>query len=75
VGLQDGWYLFGGGRFDIENNYLARSTLGLEFDCECMNFKMAYSSSKDGVTESTDHRVMVSIDLATLGGTAVSSKF
>jgi LPS-assembly protein len=75
VGLKDGWYLFGGGRFDIENNYLARSTLGLEFDCECMNFKMAYSSSKDGVTESTDHRVMVSIDLATLGGTAVSSKF
>ena len=75
MGLTDGWYLFGGARYDIENNYLARNTLAFEFDCECMNFKMAYSTSKESWRQNTDHRVMLSIDLATLGGTSVSSKF
>jgi LPS-assembly protein len=75
IGLSDGWYVFGGARFDIENNYLARQTLGLEFDCDCMNFKMAYSSTKDSRFEETDHRVMLSLDLATLGGSSISTKF
>ncbi len=75
VGLTEGWYLFGGARYDIENNFFAKQTLGLEFDCDCMNFKMAYSSSKDSAAANTDHRVTLSIDLATLGGTSVSSKF
>jgi LPS-assembly protein len=75
LALSDGWYLFGGGRYDIENDFLARSTLGVEFDCDCMNFKMAYSSTKTDKFENADHRVMMSIDLATLGGTKVSGKF
>jgi LPS-assembly protein len=75
VALTDGWYLFAGGRYDIENSFLARSTLGLEFDCDCMNFKMAYSSSKADELSNTDHRIMLSIDLATLGGTSLSGKF
>lgn len=75
VALSQGWYLFGGTRYDIENSYFARQTLGLEFDCDCMNFKMSYSASKGGATENRDHRVMFSLDLATLGGSSVSSKF
>ncbi len=75
LGLTDGWYLYGGARYDIENDFMAKQTLGLEFDCECMNFKMAYSSAKDSKADNVDHRVMLSIDLATLGGTSVSGKF
>ncbi len=75
LALTDGWYVFGGARYDIENSFMNRRTLGLEFDCECMNFKMAYSSTRDSKFEELDHRVMLSIDLATLGGTSVSSKF
>jgi LPS-assembly protein len=75
LGLKDGWYLFGGARYDIENSFTAKKTLGLEFDCECMNFKMAYSSTKDSKISNTDHRVMFSIDLATLGGSSVAAKF
>ncbi len=75
VGLTDGWYLFGGARYDIENSYFARQTLGLEFDCDCMNFKLAYSSNKDSEIANTDHRITLSFDLATLGGSSVSSKF
>jgi LPS-assembly protein len=75
VGLSDGWYLFGGGRYNIENSFFAKKTLGVEFDCDCMNFKMAYTQTKDTAADRADHRVMMSIDLATLGGTSVSSKF
>jgi LPS-assembly protein len=75
VALSQGWYLFGGTRYDIENTYFARQTLGLEFDCDCMNFKMSYSASKDSAAATRDHRVMVSIDLATLGGTSLAGKF
>jgi LPS-assembly protein len=75
VALLQGWYLFGGARYDIENSYFARQTLGLEFDCDCMNFKMSYSAAKDGAAETRDHRVMFSLDLATLGGSSVSTKF
>jgi LPS-assembly protein len=75
LALSDGWYLFGGGRYDIENSFVAKQTLGLEFDCDCMNFKIAYSGTRKEVDDTTDHRVMMSIDLATLGGTSVSSKF
>ncbi len=46
VGLTEGWYLFGGARYDIENSYFPKKTLGVEFDCDCMNFKMAYSATR-----------------------------
>jgi LPS-assembly protein len=75
VGLSDGWYVFGGARYDIENSFFAKQTLGLEFDCDCMNFKVAYSSNRDNLIQNTEHRVMLSLDLATLGGSSVSSKF
>jgi LPS-assembly protein len=75
VALSQGWYLFGGTRYDIENSYFARQTLGLEFDCDCMNFKLSYSATKDAAYENRDHRVLLSLDLATLGGSSVSGKF
>ena len=74
VGLTDGWYAFGGLRYDLENSYFLSQTAGVEFDCDCMNFKFAYSGKRDDVG-SMDHRVMMSIDLATLGGTKVSAGF
>jgi LPS-assembly protein len=75
VGLSDGWYLFGGARYDIENSELTYRTAGVEFDCDCMNFKVAYTGSDDEDTGDTDHRLMFSIDFATLGGTKVSTGF
>jgi LPS-assembly protein len=75
IGLTEGWYLFGGARYDIEDSFFAKQTLGLEFDCDCMNFKLAYSSNRDSAVSNRDHRVMLSLDLATLGGSSVSTKF
>ena len=75
VGLNEAWYLFGGARYDIERNQFASTTAGLEFDCECMNFKLAYTGQESTETGETDHRVSMSIDFATLGGTRVSKGF
>ncbi|MFO1034130.1 MAG: LPS assembly protein LptD [Hyphomicrobiales bacterium] len=75
VGLTDGWYAFGGLRYDLQNDRVNYRTAGVEFDCDCMNFKLAYTGKEDADTGQTDHRVMMSIDLATLGGTSVSSGF
>jgi LPS-assembly protein len=72
--LSDSWFLLNGVKYDFANRGLREAKAGFEFDCDCMNFKAAYSYSnpKD---ESVDHRVMFSIDLATLGGTKASVGF
>lgn len=75
VALADGWSLFGGLRYDLETSNVDWRTIGVEFDCQCMNFKLAYTGADDDVTNKTDHRIMMSIDLATLGGTSFSSGF
>ncbi len=73
--LDDRWYAFGGLTYDLYNSSLTRKTVGLEFDCDCMNFKMSYIGAQDPVTLVNDNTIALSIDLATLGGTSVSSKF
>jgi LPS-assembly protein len=75
VGLTEGWYLFGGARYDIEDSHLDWRTIGVEFDCQCMNFKLAYTGINGETPEDTEHRVMMSINFATLGGTQVSAGF
>lgn len=75
VGLTDGWYVFGGLRYDLETTDVDWRTIGVEFDCQCMNFKVAYTGKDDETTNKTDHRVMMSIDFATLGGTSFSTGF
>ncbi len=75
VGLANGWSLFGGARYDLENSNLDKHTIGLEFDRDCMNFKLSYSAERAADETETDHRIMMSIDFATLGGTSVTAKF
>lgn len=74
IGLTDGWYLFGGLRYDFEKKGVTNKDIGVEFDCDCMNFKVTYSDGTNLDTSETEKRLMMSIDLATLGGTHVSSK-
>jgi len=75
VGLDDGWSVFGGMTYDIGYSQLTRKTFGLEFDCECMNFKVAYTGTNDPFTHVTEDKVMMSLELATLGKAAVSAGF
>jgi LPS-assembly protein len=75
IGMGDGWFVFGGARYDLERENFFSTTAGLEFDCQCMNFKVAYTGTDTEDTGVTDHRVTMSIDFATLGGTSFSSGF
>jgi LPS-assembly protein len=72
--ISDGWFLLNGLKYDFAKSGLREAKAGVEFDCDCMNFKAAYTFSNPK-NESADHRVMFSIDLATLGGTKASVGF
>ena len=67
--------MFGGLTYDIAYSQLTRKTLGLEFDCECMNFKVAYTGTSDPFLGTTEDKVFMSIEFATLGKAAVSTSF
>jgi LPS-assembly protein len=77
LGLTDSWYLFGGVQYNIAEDLFNRRTLGLEFDCECMNFKMAYTAvgGAEFLGGITDHRFLLSFDFATLGGGKISGHY
>ena len=43
--LAGGWSIFGGLRYDFEQDMSNYETVGLEFNCECFDFKIAYVSN------------------------------
>jgi LPS-assembly protein len=75
VGLSEGWYLFGGTRYDLETDKFSAVAAGVEFDCTCMNFKLTYTADQDEDTGEMDRRLMMSFDFATLGKTKFSAGF
>jgi LPS-assembly protein len=77
VGISEGWYVFGGVNYNLQTDIFTTRTLGVEFDCDCMNFKAAYTGiGGSGIIEGiTEHRLMLSIDFATLGGTSFSGGY
>jgi len=74
-GINNGWSLFGGMTYDFTTSILTRQTAGIEFDCRCMNFKFYYARNQDSVTLTTDQRVMMAVEFATLGKTGLSLGF
>ena len=75
IALNDGWSVFGGMTYDFVSSVMTRKTAGIEFDCKCMNFKLYYAGTVDSVSLVTDNRVMMSIELATLGKTGINAAF
>ncbi len=75
IGLSDGWYLNANMTYDLQTNFFRNRGIGIEFDCDCMNAKLAYSEGKSREDSVTDRRVTFSINLATLGKTSVDSRF
>ena len=74
-GLGRGWSVFGGMTYDFTTSILTRKTAGFEFDCRCMNFKLYYQGVQDSISLGVDNRVMMSVELATLGKTGLSLGF
>ena len=73
--FDDGWSVYGGLTYDLVSNQFQRDSVGVEFDCECMNFKMDYTRKVDTVTNIVDNTISLSLALRTLGKTSGSYKF
>ena len=61
VALGEAWSLFGGLRYDLRSDEFVEKTLGLSFDCDCMNAKLTYSESL------TSKSINLSVEFRTLG--------
>jgi LPS-assembly protein len=68
--VHGGWSLFGGLRYDFEDDSFRKQTVGIAFDCDCFGFKLAYShsDSEDAGDLDKSHSVMFSVRFKTLGG-------
>ena len=64
--FSDAWGLFGGFRYDIRDNRFMDETIGVSFNCDCMNAQLAYSRSLTD-TGATEHKISVSVELRTIG--------
>ena len=73
--LANGWAVFGGLTYDFMNDVMTQKTFGLEFDCECMNVRLAYTGTVDSITHATSDQVMLSVEFATLGKTGAAVNF
>lgn len=69
------WSAFGGLSYDVENDRFLSRMAGVEYDCDCMNFKLSYEASQPLDQNVTDHRIKASIELRTLGRTGLSAGF
>ncbi len=73
--LSDGWSVYGGLTYDLVSSQIAKRTLGLEFDCDCMNFKVEYSGTVDTVTNVPTDTLSLSVAFRTLGKTSGTYQF
>lgn len=64
--LSDAWSMFGSFRFDIEDNHFMERTIGVAFNCDCMNAKLAYSQNRDDSGD-IEHKINLSVELRTIG--------
>jgi LPS-assembly protein len=69
--LSGGWSLFGGLRYDFEEDTWRKQTIGIGFDCDCFSFKLAYTHSEDEDQGDLDkdNSVMFSVRFKSLTGT------
>ena len=75
LALSGGWSVFAGMTYDFMADVMTQKTLGIEFDCQCMNFKLAYTGTEDSVSHAVENKVMMSVEFATLGKTGLAANF
>ncbi len=70
----EAWSIFGGFKYDLNNDQFLSKTAGIAFDCDCMAAKLSYSETDNIDTgSSTDRKLLLSIELRTLGKSNISA--
>jgi LPS-assembly protein len=69
-----GWNVFGGFRYDLVDDKFLRYSAGIGYDCDCLNFKLAYIEENVGNGDSRPgSTIKLSVELKTLGTGRVST--
>lgn len=72
----EAWSLFGGLKYDLENDVFLSKSAGIAFDCDCMSAKLTYSETNTtDVGDEIDRTLRLSVELRTLGRTEFSAGF
>jgi lipopolysaccharide assembly outer membrane protein LptD (OstA) len=72
--LTEAWSLFGGMKYDLENNVFMSKSAGIAFDCDCMSAKLTYSESNStDVSDTLERSIKLSVELRTIGQTDFSA--
>ncbi len=74
VKLTSNWALFGGARYDLEENKFAGTQIGVGYVDDCLILAVNYITDYTYSSTPTviDNRIMLQLSLRTLGGTALS---
>ena len=64
--LGDAWSLFGGFRYDFEDNEFMNKKIGIAFDCDCMSARLTYAEDLQTGNE-LDRSLKLSVELRTIG--------
>lgn len=72
--FSEAWSVFGGVKYDLNNDQFLTKTAGIAFDCECMAASLTYSESTAlYAKDATDRRLSLSVELRTIGKTNFSA--
>lgn len=74
--LGEAWSLFGGLRYDLQYDDFVQKSIGLAFDCDCMNAKLTYAERLTADTANPIERsIFFSVSFRTLGSTSAGFAF
>jgi LPS-assembly protein len=69
--FDEAWRLFGGLRYDLNNDKFLLKYAGIGFDCDCMAASVTYSESEAATAGSElDRTLRLSVELRTIGATS-----
>ena len=70
----EAWSLFGGVKYDLNNDQFLSKTAGVAFDCDCMGAKLSYTETNSiDLGTNTDRTLRLSVELRTIGKSSVSA--
>jgi LPS-assembly protein len=74
--LGGGWSMFGGLRYDLEYDDFVQKSIGLAFNCDCMNAELRYAEKLTADTANPIERsIFLSVSFRTLGAASAGFSF
>ncbi len=71
----DGWSLYGGLRYDLEEGKILRDTVGIGFECDCFNAHLFYQENFTGdEADQVGRSVNFSIEFKSLVGKDITPR-